>query len=806
MLRPLLLFAALLPTFVFAQISNYQFSWYVTTGYSSPMETYLTGNPLAEQGEKLFSGNTTGSTAPQLTGPGFPIGFNFKYDGQWFNRFAVSTNGYLKLGTDTADFTIYQETLPGSVFASGNNEGRANVISACQVEPNGAAGAFYHVLGYETTGLPGNRKLSVYFRFLDADIQPGNTIIYQRGLSCTVELEENSNAIRLYYERVPPMPTNQWPVTYAVAVGLRGKLLNNTPQNLNLRQVAAGSQTWESSVAGTTSNATCDLNATTLPHMGLNTNSRLVYKFKDPNPGIDPPVCPEAFLLTHDGYFPGSQLGAEHIGSNTVTYDYFNPLNGLTNVPWNPTLGWSAAPDSTYWYDVYFGLDSVPTDLVLSHTTANSYQPGVLVGGATYFYRILAHNDLGTALACTGHFTVSATLTQCFGDNIPPYPSGSWQNSGSCMINKFYFNDLHYDHSPANAVVVTFPDSSPFTAHVRRGQTYKFYIAMRPGTQSICYYQGGQILRAFIDYNQNGIYDDVPNEKAFESVFTAPANVIDSFTTTIPMTAALGHTRMNFGNVVPNHDACSYGMQFYHVYILPAVGCDGLQLAETHTDVPCHGEATAEITLTATGGTPPYTYGWSDSPLTDNIRHVPSGTYQGHVTDAAGCGVSTAPYVVLQPSPYAVSIIQNGNVLQASAGTDYQWCLNGTAILGATSQTYEPSENGNYTVMATNANGCGATSSAFPWTFSGNPNGVEAMALESAAVKVFPNPGNGQFTVAFPPTVYQIKIINSIGQILQHKNVTQQTQHTFSLEDNGVYVVELSTDKQVLAKKIIVCR
>lgn len=769
------------------------------------MDTYLLGQPVAEPGEKLFNGNPVGSTAAQLTGPGFPIGFRFRYDGQWFNRFAVSSNGYLKLGTDTADFTIYQDTLAAGVFASGNDEARANVISACQVKPSGSSGAFYHILGYETTGLPGNRKLSVYFRFVDANIQPGNTIIYQRGLSCTVELEENTNTIRLYYERLAPIPANQWPVTYPVAIGLRGKQSNNNAQNLNLRQVTAGSQTWENSVPGVSPTATCDLNAGTLTQMGSYNNSRLVYQFTEANPVIEPPVCPEVFLLTHDGYFPGSQWGATHTGQTPITYDYFNPLDGLVDVPWNPTLGWSEGPDSTYWYDVYFGLDSFPTLQVMSHTTDHTYSPGTLVGNTTYFYRIVAHNDAGSTQTCLGHFTTSPVLSQCYGDHIPNSPPSNWQNSGSCMINKFHFNDLQYNHSPANAIISTFPDVAPFTAHVRRGQTYKFYIAMRPGTQSICYYLGGQIFRAFIDYNQNGIYEDVPEEKAFESVFTAPANVLDSFATTIPMTAALGHTRMNFGNVIPNHDACSYGMQFYHVYILPAVGCDGLQLAETHENVSCYGDSTAEITLTATGGQAPYSYSWSDSPTTDNVRHVGSGTYQGHVTDANGCQVSTSPYVVLQPGPYTVTVTQNGNFLQASSGTAFQWYLNGTPIIGATSQTYVPTTDGNYTVTASNANGCEATSAAFVWTGTA-PNSLEELWQENGTINVFPNPTTGEFTVSLSPTVRHVTVLNSVGQTIRQLYVNQQVALPLRLETNGVYLIQCHTDKQVICRKVIVCK
>jgi len=49
-------------------------------------------------------------------------------------------------------------------------------------------------------------------------------------------------------------------------------------------------------------------------------------------------------------------------------------------------------------------------------------------------------------------------------------------------------------------------------------------------------------------------------------------------------------------------------------------------------------------------------------------------------------------------------------ILTASGGSTYTWNLNGVPIPGVTSDTYTATTAGNYTVTATNANGCSASS------------------------------------------------------------------------------------------------
>lgn len=147
------------------------------------------------------------------------------------------------------------------------------------------------------------------------------------------------------------------------------------------------------------------------------------------------------------------------------------------------------------------------------------------------------------------------------------------------------------------------------------------------------------------------------------------------------------------------------------------------------------------------------------------------------------------------------SITQIENHLISSNGSSYQWYLNGILIPGATSEQYIPLQNGTYTVVITDNSGCTATSAPLEYLTVNIPQ-IENTDL----FFIYPNPSHDKFSLIVPTTTSQIQIINSYGQIVQHTISKGQTDYIFEIENNGIYYIQITTDKNILTKKIIVCK
>ncbi len=210
-----------------------------------------------------------------------------------------------------------------------------------------------------------------------------------------------------------------------------------------------------------------------------------------------------------------------------------------------------------------------------------------------------------------------------------------------------------------------------------------------------------------------------------------------------PPSASLGcgvQTVLLTGSAIPNNSTIAYfwsyngnfinyGAQFpataSGTYVMTArdtvSGCldtasvvvhsNGLVAYAAGDSVACNG-TTGTLNVTQSGGTPPFTYLWSNGATVPSVPNVPIGNYTVTVTDATGCSVTASAGIVQNTAPlWLYEQITNPSCGAANgmlgvfpqngvAPYIYQWSN------GQNTQFIQGLSAGNYTCIVTDANGC----------------------------------------------------------------------------------------------------
>lgn len=136
------------------------------------------------------------------------------------------------------------------------------------------------------------------------------------------------------------------------------------------------------------------------------------------------------------------------------------------------------------------------------------------------------------------------------------------------------------------------------------------------------------------------------------------------------------------------------------------------------TDIACYGDATGSVTVSATNGTPGYTYSWNTSPVqtTATAINLPAGTYSCTVTDANGCvsGINATlsqPSAPLQLNLNSITDVDcygdatgSATVIASNGTPGYSYSWNTSPV--QTTATASGLTAGTYTCTVTDANAC----------------------------------------------------------------------------------------------------
>ncbi len=81
----------------------------------------------------------------------------------------------------------------------------------------------------------------------------------------------------------------------------------------------------------------------------------------------------------------------------------------------------------------------------------------------------------------------------------------------------------------------------------------------------------------------------------------------------------------------------------------------------------CEGDPDGRINLTVAGGTPPYTYLWSNGTVNEDLNGVPAGNYGVTVSDASNC-MASATFEITEPPAIMLTVVPVN--VSCNGGTD----------------------------------------------------------------------------------------------------------------------------------------
>lgn len=218
----------------------------------------------------------------------------------------------------------------------------------------------------------------------------------------------------------------------------------------------------------------------------------------------------------------------------------------------------------------------------------------------------------------------------------------------------------------------------------------------------------------------------------------------------------------------------------------------------------CAG-STVTYTATATGAS---SYSWtfpggnpsSSTVANPTVTYANGGNYNATLVVNGSCSGQNATstqnnYITVTTTPSTPVISNNNGTLSIGTVTGtIQWFRNGVAINGATSNSFVPVQNGNYTVTVTNGP-CSATSNSI------NMSTVGIAKLSNGATEFFPNPTQNSLSVrpVFAQGQYDllITIYDLSGkEVLRRQFRNQQNEQVIQIDlsalANGAYQVILN--------------
>ncbi|MBL7795545.1 MAG: T9SS type A sorting domain-containing protein [Saprospiraceae bacterium] len=267
----------------------------------------------------------------------------------------------------------------------------------------------------------------------------------------------------------------------------------------------------------------------------------------------------------------------------------------------------------------------------------------------------------------------------------------------------------------------------------------------------------------------------------------------------------------------------------YTVTITDLIGCttsEAIQINQpdqlatavgTSADVTCPGRTDGQASMIAGGGTPGYSYLWSNGQTGAQNTNLPAGQSGFTVTDANGC-TATATVTIGEPTPPTVAIAGadtacvGGTMLYSLPGSvaNFQWTVSGNGTISQGQGTSQVE------VLWQNS-GAGTVTGAYTWSANNCPDDVSlAVAVKVCVgtdeptlpgVRVQPNPFGTHLSVLFDRPVQpgsQLRLLDVHGKLLAEQTALTETTRLETVHlPAGAYVLQVLENGRVGVWKVV---
>ena len=246
-------------------------------------------------------------------------------------------------------------------------------------------------------------------------------------------------------------------------------------------------------------------------------------------------------------------------------------------------------------------------------------------------------------------------------------------------------------------------------------------------------------------------------------------------------------------------------------YSVTINGPEAISVGVDQVNISCFGLNDGSVTLSASGGVPPFDYALNGAEFTavNTFENLSPGDYAYLVRDANGC-IFDGAFTIDEPGQLVITELivdeTNGNDgsidIEVTGGTpsfSYEWSN------GSFDQDIGGLTGGTYSVVVTDANGCTIEGS---YTVLSTVGVGELLLLKE--VKVYPNPANDEVFIELEQSYNEllVEFLTDDGKVVRSKMVSKEKAIRLNVSDLsvGTYFVRLNYHDHIKTIKVILIR